>query len=125
MVKLPTACCRLFRSLRLSVAGACLLWAQSALADPNDWLDSPPASPGNSSSFVAQPSVSAAQAAAQVRRQHGGRVLSVSPARRGDSLGYRVRVLVDGGRVKTVYVNSSRVGRPAAQDSPVRVIGDR
>ncbi len=78
-----------------------------------------------SSSFVVQPSVSAAQAAAQVRRAHGGRVLSVSPTRRGDALGYRVRVLVDGGRVKTVYVASGRVNSSAPSNPAVRTIGDR
>jgi len=83
----------------------------------------------SSSSFVAQPQssarVSAAQAAAQVRRAHGGRVLSVSPARRGDALGYRVRVLVDGGRVKTVYVASGRVNHSAPPNPAVRTISDR
>lgn len=79
------------------------------------------------SGFVAQPSFSAAEAASRVRRLHGGRVLSVSPSRRGDSLGYRVRVLVDGGRVKTVYVESGPSNPPAAVDSRPRVrnIGDR
>lgn len=77
------------------------------------------------SSFVAQPSVSAAQAAAQVRRAHGGRVLSVSPSRRGDSLGYRVRVLIDGGRVKTVYVASGQANSSAPSNPAVRTIGDR
>lgn len=56
-----------------------------------------------------QPTMSAAQAAALVRRQHGGRVLSVNSSRSGDTLGYKVRVLVDGGRVKTVYVRSGSV----------------
>jgi len=102
------------------------LLAFPAAADPDDWLDNPPAGgSANSRSFVAQPSVSAAQAAAHVRRTHGGRVLSVSPARRGNALGYRVRVLIDGGRVKTVYVDSGQSNLPApSQRSSVRAIGD-
>ena len=93
----------------------------------DDWLDNPPAGAldPTRSSFVAEPSLSATQAAAQVRRAHGGRVLSVSPSRRGDSLGYRVRVLVDGGRVKTVYVRSGQISSGSATPrSPVRTIGD-
>ena len=98
-----------------------------AHADPDDWLDNPQTQTidAPASSFVAQPSVSAAQAAAHVRRLHGGRVLSVSPSRRGDSLGYRVRVLVDGGRVKTVYVDSGRANGAAPANPAVRTIGDR
>ena len=78
------------------------------------------------SSFVAQPSVSAAQAAARARKLLGGRVLSVNPSRRGDSLGYRVRVLVDGGRVKTLYVRSGQTSAPPAAppEPPLRTIGD-
>lgn len=85
---------------------------------------------------VTQPTVSAAQAATRVRQLHGGRVLSVNTSRRGDTVGYKVRVLVDGGRVKTVYVKSGSVRsedapgarsserqRPALR-SGVRTIGD-
>jgi len=89
-------------------------------------------------SRIRQPTISAAQAAARVRQLHGGRVLSVNSSRRGDSLGYKVRVLVDGGRVKTVYVRSGTVRtesitkprssqRPSSRPGPrsgVRTIGD-
>jgi uncharacterized membrane protein YkoI len=46
--------------------------------------------------------ISAEQAAAIVRRAYDGRVVSVKPE--GDV--YKVRVLLDGGRVKTVQVDS-------------------
>ncbi len=116
----------------LLVVGLCA----PGFADPDDWIDNPqkPRNPRNSqsqaidsssSSFAAQPNVSAAQAAARVRRLHGGRVLSVSPSRRGDALGYRVRVLVAGGRVKTVYVDSGNANDAAPSNPAVRTIGDR
>jgi len=46
--------------------------------------------------------ISAEQAAAVVSRAYGGRVVSVKP----EGNGYKVRVLLDGGRVKTVQVDS-------------------
>jgi len=67
-----------------------------------------------SRNVVSQPSVSAAQAAASVRQQHGGRVLSVNAIHRGDTVGYNVRVLVEGGRVKTVYVRSGSANSEGA-----------
>lgn len=115
-----------------SLSVVLLLTPLTASAD-DDWIDNPqpqsvlPSGAGGAetSSFVSQPSVSAAQAASRVRQLHGGRVLSVSPARRGDSLGYRVRVLVDGGRVKTVYVRSGQASAPSGSDrSEFRTIGD-
>lgn len=130
----------LFQQLPLRVAVLLLVAGVCApgFADPDDWLDNPrnPQNPRNaqsqsqaidssSSSFIAQPNVSAAQAAARVRRLHGGRVLSVSPSRRGDALGYRVRVLVAGGRVKTVYVDSGNANDAAPSNPAVRTIGDR
>lgn len=114
----------------------CTSGTAPVFADPDDWLDGPRrpvqaeelglglGNDATSSSFVAQPSVSAAQAAARVRRLHGGRVLSVSPTRRGDALGYRVRVLVEGGRVKTVYVDSGRATGSAPSNPAMRAIGD-
>ncbi|SFF33223.1 hypothetical protein SAMN04488120_102228 [Fontimonas thermophila] len=39
-----------------------------------------------------QPAMTPAEAARQVQRQHGGRILAVQP----DGLGYRVKVLKDG-----------------------------
>jgi hypothetical protein len=41
-----------------------------------------------------------------VRRETGGRVLSASPAERGGQRGCEVRVLVDGKRVKSLFVDS-------------------
>jgi len=51
------------------------------------------------------PGVSMEQAASVVQRQTGGRVLSAAPAERGGAQGYEVRVLVDGKRVKKVFVD--------------------
>ena len=145
-----TAALRSFAGWQRLVPGAVLVClaiftpfsAQPAKAD--EWLDKPSiraeGSTAPSSSFVAQPSLTAAQAAAKVRREHGGRVLSVNPARRGDALGYRVRVLIDGGRVKTLYIASGAASGSAngstnepgsqADSAPlprsrVRTIGDR
>jgi hypothetical protein len=47
--------------------------------------------------------VSAEQAAAIVSSAYGGRVVSV----KSEGNGYRVRVVLDGGRVKTVLVDSN------------------
>jgi uncharacterized membrane protein YkoI len=46
--------------------------------------------------------ISADQAASIVKRQYDGRVVSVKQ----EGNGYKVRVLLDGGRVKTVSVDS-------------------
>ena len=54
----------------------------------------------------------AAAAASLVRREHGGRVLSVTPARQGDAAGFRVRVLLAGGRVKTLFVHDGKISAP-------------
>jgi len=50
--------------------------------------------------------ISADEATAIVRRKYGGRVISVTPVNGGKG-GYKVRVLVDGGRVKTVHVDKN------------------
>jgi uncharacterized membrane protein YkoI len=47
--------------------------------------------------------MSAEQAASIVQRAYGGRIVSVKPA----GGGYNVRVLLDGGRVKTVQVDAN------------------
>ena len=61
------------------------------------------------SSFAPPPGrndMSAEQATTLVRQQTGGRVLSATPVEGG----YRVRVLVDGGRVTTLHVtNGGRI----------------
>jgi hypothetical protein len=52
-------------------------------------------------SVTSESRLSAEQASSIVRRAYGGRVVSVKSS--GD--GYSVRVLLDGGRVKNVYVD--------------------
>lgn len=51
----------------------------------------------------AEPRISAAQAAARARQQHGGKVLDVSLERRGSQPVYRVKLLKDG-NVRSVRV---------------------
>ena len=65
-------------------------------------------------SLVRPPGISLEQAANEVRRQTGGRVLSASPSERGGQRGYEVRVLVDGKRVKSYFVDGQ--GRVRARD---------
>jgi hypothetical protein len=55
--------------------------------------------------IAAPPGVSMEQAASVVQRQTGGRVLSATPAERAGAQGYEVRVLVDGKRVKKLFVD--------------------
>ncbi len=64
-------------------------------------------------SHFSQGGVSLDQAADMVRRTYGGRVLSITPVNRGGEEGFRVRVLVDGGRVKSVFVDDR--GRMSGQ----------
>lgn len=45
------------------------------------------------------------EAASRAQDRYGGQVLSVQPARREGRRGWRVKVLVDGGRVKTLFVD--------------------
>jgi len=54
------------------------------------------------------------QAANKVRRQTGGRVLSASPSERGDREGYEIRVLLEGKRVKSYFVDGQ--GRISSRD---------
>ncbi len=62
------------------------------------------AAQSSASNYVGnQPGVSKSQAAAAARSEVGGRVISVKP--RKGSQGYRVRMLVEGGRVVTVNVD--------------------
>jgi uncharacterized membrane protein YkoI len=54
----------------------------------------------------AQPSISIEQATNIVRsRYSSGRVVSARPTRRGNETGYRVRVVLDDGRVINVFVD--------------------
>ena len=45
------------------------------------------------------------EAASRAQDRYGGQVLSVKPASRDGRRGWRVKVLVDGGRVKTLFVD--------------------
>lgn len=56
------------------------------------------------------PGLSVEEATAIARRQTGGRVLSAAPDGKN---GYRVRVLLDGGRVTTVIVPIEKPNRKA------------
>lgn len=57
-------------------------------------------------SLVRPSGISMEQAAGMVQRETGGRVLSTTPVQRGGASGYEVRVLVDGKRVKNVFVDA-------------------
>jgi hypothetical protein len=57
--------------------------------------------------LAAKSTISLEEATEIVRRAYGGRVLSASPASKNGKKGYQVRVLLDGGRVKTVFVDSN------------------
>ena len=56
--------------------------------------------------FAAPAAISLEQAADKVRRETGGRVLSATPTEKGGKRGYSVRVLLDGKRVKKVFVDA-------------------
>jgi uncharacterized membrane protein YkoI len=64
--------------------------------------------------LVRPPGITLEQAADEVRRQTGGRVLSASPAERSGQRGYEVRVLLDGKRVKSYFVDGQ--GRVRGRD---------
>ena len=55
-------------------------------------------------SLVPQPHTTAEKAAGIARREIGGRVLSVT-ALKGGQRGYRIRLLLNGGRITTVLVD--------------------
>ncbi len=56
------------------------------------------------SNLVQQPAISVEQATAIARLETSGRVLSATPVE-GGNRGYRVRVLLEGGRVTTVVID--------------------
>ena len=58
------------------------------------------------SQFAAPAAISLEQAADKVRRDTGGRVLSATPSEKGGRRGYDIRVLLDGKRVKKVFVDA-------------------
>jgi hypothetical protein len=76
-------------------------WVLAALL-----LATPVATIAAPQSYAQTEGIGSGEAAERVRALYGGRVISVSPANRGGVQGYIVRVLVDGGRVKTVFVDS-------------------
>ena len=100
---------RLVLVLSGSLAAAGALTAAStataAGADFFDKIDQP-------AQFAAPAAISLEQAADKVRRDTGGRVLSATPTEQAGKRGYSVRVLLDGKRVKKVFVD--------AQASPSR-----
>lgn len=62
--------------------------------------------------LAVQPRVTAETAAVIARRETDGRVLSVTPLE-GGQRGYRIRLLLDGGRVTTVLVDlQGSISRP-------------
>lgn len=89
-----------------------LLVPGSVLAAP-DWTRSAQEQlePNN---LTRPPGVTLEQAANMVRRQTGGRVLSAAPSSRGGRQGYEVRVLEDGKRVKSYFVDDD--GRIRSRD---------
>lgn len=58
------------------------------------------------SQFSAPAGITLEQAADKVRRETGGRVLSATPSEQGGRRGYDIRVLLDGKRVKKVFVDA-------------------
>lgn len=64
-----------------------------------------PAQQQQSYNYTKQGGISVEQAAAMVRRETGGRVLSANPVKNNGQRGYSIRVLIDGKRVKQYYVD--------------------
>jgi hypothetical protein len=79
-------------------------WTGTAAAAPG-WMSSGQ-NPVEPQTLVRPSGITRDQAANMVRRETGGRVLSATPAEYGGQRGYEVRVLVDGKRVKSVFVDS-------------------
>lgn len=100
-------------------AAAAMLLAASAAA----WTGFAEAAPGwmrngqnpvEPQSLVRPPGITMEQATRLVQSHTGGRVLSATPVDRGGQRGYEVRVLVDGKRVKNVFVDGE--GRIRSRD---------
>jgi hypothetical protein len=64
-----------------------------------------PAQQQQSYNYSKQGGISVEQAAAMVRRETGGRVLSANPVKSNGQRGYNIRVLIDGKRIKQYYVD--------------------
>ena len=77
----------------------CFSWTTAVAADFRDEAKQP-------QQLVAPPAITLEQAADKVRRETGGRVLSAAPSKRAGQRGYDVRVLLDGKRVKKVFVDA-------------------
>jgi len=60
---------------------------------------------GEPQGFVRPAGISMEQAASMVQRRTGGQVLSTTRVERGGREGYEVRVLVDGKRVRKMFVD--------------------
>lgn len=78
------------------------LWSLSSMeaaADFRDEVKQP-------QQLVSPAAITLEQAANKVRRETGGRVLSASPTVKAGKRGYDVRVLLDGKRVKKVFVDA-------------------
>lgn len=90
--------------LGLGIVLLALLSPVPALAAP-DWMRGSE-NQLEPNSLVRPPGVTLEQAANTVRRETGGRVLSATPSEQGGRRGYEVRVLVDGKRVKSYFVDS-------------------
>ena len=82
--------CTPFNVLRIALLGI-LLWV---------WLPAPEVQAQKPASTQQQSELTPQQAAEKARAAHGGKVLKVT--RKGK--GYRVRLLLDSGRVTTVFV---------------------
>jgi hypothetical protein len=51
------------------------------------------------------PAISLSDAASRVQRRYGGQIIAVAPSEQGGRRGMRVKVLLDDGRVKTLFVD--------------------
>lgn len=76
-------------------------------AAPNALQAEPQATAGRLLLAQASPAVSAEQAAELVRARSGGRILDVRLKRGGRGPVYRVKVLLDGGRVRIYRVDAT------------------
>jgi uncharacterized membrane protein YkoI len=83
---------------------ALLLAAGTTRAAPETWLASAidllEQRPGSS------PVLSINDAASRAQNRFGGQVISISPAEQDGRRGYRVKILLESGRVKTLFVES-------------------
>lgn len=104
---------RLLAMLTAGLLGAMLMLPEPAAAAPA-WARGVQQPLEPNSLVNKPPGISLEQAANMVRRETGGRVLSASPSERGGRRGYEIRVLVDGKRVKSYFVDGD--GRVRSRD---------